>query len=144
VVYQERNTWSGLVVLVVAIPIYVVMVLQRAGGGPLEEVDWAPLMLGLIGGGIVGTIVVSIVWGILAGMRDPETAGRSDQRDREIARMGDQVGLAFSAIGGLGAIVLCALEADPFWIANTVYFGFALAAFVGGIARVIAYRRGLV
>jgi len=144
VVYEERNTWSGLIVLVIVIPIYVVAVLQRAAGGPLEDIDWAPLMLWTIGGGIVGTILVSIVWGILAGMRDPDGVGRSDQRDRDIARMGDRVGQAFSAIGGLAAIVLCALEADTFWIANTVFFGFALSAFVGSIARVVAYRRGLV
>lgn len=143
-VYEERNTWSGLIVLVIVIPIYVIAILQQAGGRPLEDVDWAPLMLWTIGGGIAGTIVVSIVWGILAGMRDPDGVGRSDQRDRDIAHMGDRVGQAFSAIGGLGAIVLCALEADTFWIANTVYFGFALSALVGGVARVIAYRRGLV
>jgi hypothetical protein len=81
---------------------------------------------------------------MLAGMRDPDGVGRSDQRDRDIAHMGDRVGQAFMVIGGLGAIVLCAVEADGFWIANTLFFGFALSALVGGVARVIAYRRGLV
>jgi hypothetical protein len=33
---------------------------------------------------------------------------------------------------------------DWFWIANTMFAGFALSAFVGGIASVVAYRRGLV
>jgi len=47
-------------------------------------------------------------------------------------------------IAGLGAIVLCAVEADGFWIANALFFGFALSALVGGVARVVAYRRGLV
>ncbi|RZI93411.1 MAG: hypothetical protein EOO67_06705 [Microbacterium sp.] len=143
-VYEERNTWSGLIVLLIVMPIYVVSVFQQAGGGPIADVDWAPLMLWTIGGGIVGTILVSIVWGIIAGMREPDGVGRSDQRDRDIAHMGDRVGQAFVAIGGLGAIILCALEADTFWIANAVYFGFALSALVGGVARVIAYRRGLV
>ncbi len=143
-VYEERNTWSGLIVLLVVVPVYVVSVFHQAGGGSLADVDWAPLMLWTIGGGIVGTIAVSIVWGIIAGMREPDGVGRTDQRDRDIAHMGDRVGQAFTAIGGLGAIVLCALEADTFWIANAVYFGFALSALVGGIARVIAYRRGLV
>jgi hypothetical protein len=41
-------------------------------------------------------------------------------------------------------IVLCAVSADLFWIANTMYLGFAVSALVGGVARVIAYRRGLV
>lgn len=143
-VYEERNTWSSLGVTVVAMTVYVVLVLQAAGGGPLADVDWAPLMLWTIGGSIVGAILVSILWGMLAGLRDPDGVGRSDQRDRDISHMGDRVGQAFMVIAGLGAIVLCAVEADTFWVANTLFFGFALSALVGGVARVIAYRRGLV
>lgn len=142
--FEERNTWSGLIVMLVVLPIYIVAVLQQAAGGPLEDVDWVPLMLWAIGGGIVGTILVSIGWGILAGMRDPDANSGADQRDRDIARMGERVGYAFVSIGGLGAIWLCAIEADTFWIANAVFFGFAVSALVGSVARLIAYRRGLV
>ena len=46
-------------------------------------------------------------------------------------------------IAGLGVIVLCAFEADWFWIANVMFFGFALTTVVGGVARTVAYRRGL-
>ncbi|MGP3533931.1 hypothetical protein ACTU3I_03975 [Microbacterium sp. RD1] len=143
-VYEERNTWVSLLVTIVALPVYVIVVLTQAGGGPLAEVDWAPIMLWTIGITIVTSILVSILWGIVAGMREPDGVGRSDQRDRDIARMGDRVGQAFPVIAGLGAIVLCAVEAEWFWIANTIFFGFALSAVVGGIARVIVYRRGLV
>jgi hypothetical protein len=143
-VYEERNAWAGLIVSPIALVVYVVLVLQQAGGGPLTAVDWFPLMLWTIGGGIVATIVISIVWGILAGMKDPDGAGRSDIRDRDIGRMGGRVEQAFVVIAGLGVIALCAVGADVFWIANTMYLGFAVSALVGGIARVIAYRRGLV
>ncbi|PRB61737.1 MULTISPECIES: hypothetical protein [unclassified Microbacterium] len=143
-VYEERNAWAGLIVSPIALVVYVVLVLQQAGGGPLTAVDWFPLMLWTIGGGIVATIVISIVWGILAGMRDPDGAGRSDIRDRDIGRMGGRVEQAFVVIAGLGVIALCAVGADVFWIANTMYLGFAVSALVGGVARVIAYRRGLV
>ncbi|WP_019181816.1 hypothetical protein [Microbacterium yannicii] len=143
-VYEERNVWAGLIVSLVGMTVYVIVVLSRAGGGPLTEVDWVPIMLWTIGGSIVATIVLSILWGILAGMFDPEGVGKSDQRDRDIARMGSRVGQAFLVIAGLGVIVLCAVEADWFWIANTMFFGFALSAMVGGVASVIAYRRGLV
>ncbi|MBT2496508.1 hypothetical protein J7E45_12895 [Microbacterium sp. ISL-59] len=143
-VYEERNAWAGLIVSPIALVVYVVLVLQQAGGGPLTAVDWFPLMLWTIGGGIVATIVISIVWGILAGMRDPDGVGRSDIRDRDIGRMGGRVEQAFVVIAGLGVIALCAVGADVFWIANTMYLGFAVSALVGGIARVIAYRRGLV
>ncbi|WP_262001595.1 hypothetical protein [Microbacterium sp. Mcb102] len=143
-VYEERNAWAGLIVSPIALVVYIVLVLQQAGGGPLTAVDWFPLMLWTIGGGIVATIVISVVWGILAGMKDPDGAGRSDIRDRDISRMGGRVEQAFVVIAGLGVIALCAVGADVFWIANTMYLGFAVSALVGGIARVIAYRRGLV
>ncbi|WP_217180781.1 hypothetical protein [Streptomyces sp. AC495_CC817] len=143
-VYEERNAWTGLVLSAIAITVYVVLVLQQAAGGPLTAVDWFPLMLWTIGIGIVATIVLSILWGIVAGMRDPDGAARSDIRDRDISRMGSRVEQAFVVITGLGVIVLCAVGADVFWIANTMFLGFGVSAIVGGVARVIAYRRGLV
>ena len=143
-VYEERNTWVGLIVSAIAMTVYVIVVLQQAAGGPLTDVVWWPIMLWTIGLSIVGSIAISILWGILAGMRDPDGVGKSDVRDRDIARMGSRVGQAFMVIAGLGVIVLCAFEADWFWIANTMFFGFFLTAFLGGIASVIAYRRGII
>ena len=143
-VYTERNTWSSLVVSVIAMVAYVVVVLRRAGTGPITEVDWVPLMLWTVGLSIAGAIVVSILWGIIAGMRDPGGATVTDQRDRDISRMGERVGQGFLVIAGLGVIALCAVEAELFWIAHTMFFGFAVSAIVGGIAQAIAYRRGLV
>ena len=142
-VYQERNIWASLVVSVIGVSVYAVLVLQQAGDGALTDVDWVPLMLWTIGGSIVAAIAVSIVWGILAGMSDPDGVGRSDQRDRDISHMSTRVGQAFLVIAGLGVIALCAFEADWFWIANAMFFGFALSSIVGGVASVIAYRRGL-
>ncbi|EYT60260.1 MULTISPECIES: hypothetical protein [Microbacterium] len=143
-VFEERNAWAGLIVSPIVMVAYVVLVLQNAGGGPLTDVDWFPLMLWVIGGGIVATIVVSIGWGLIAGIRDPDGVGRSDIRDRDISRMGGRVEQGFVVIAGLGVIALCAVGADVFWIANTMFAGFAVSAFIGCIARVIAYRRGLV
>ena len=142
-VYEERNTWSSLIASAIAMAVYIVVTLQQAGGGPLAEVDWVPIMLWTIGGSIVGAIVLSILWGIIAGMGDPQGVGKSDQRDRDIARFGSRIGQGFIIAAGLGAIALCAVEADWFWIANTLFFGFALWAFVGGVVSVIAYRRGI-
>lgn len=142
-VYEERNAWSGLIVLAITLPVYVIVVLQQAAGRALTDVDWVPIMLWTIGAGIVATILVSIVWGMIAARRDPDGVGKSDVRDREIERASDRVGQAFLVLGGLGALVLCAVEADWFWIAQAIFFGFALSALIGGIARVIIYRRGL-
>lgn len=142
-VYEERNVWSGLIVTVIAMAVYVVVVLRQAGGGPLTGVDWVPIMLWTVGASIAVTIVISILWGIVAGMREPGGVGKSDIRDRDIARMGTRVEQAFLAIAGIGVLILCAVRADWFWIAHTMFFGFAVATIVGSIAWLVAYRRGL-
>lgn len=143
-VYEERNAWAGLIVSPISLVVYIVLIFRSAGGGPPTDVDWFPLMLWVIGGSIVAVIILSVVWGIIAGAKDPDGAGRSDIRDRDISRMGARVEQGFVVIAGLGVIALCAVGADVFWIANTMYAGFAVSALIGGIARVVAYRRGLV
>ena len=142
--YEERNVWTGLVVGLIAMVVYVVLVVQQAAGGPVTGVDWLPLMLWTIGLSIVSIIVINIVWGLLVGSKDPDGIGTSDIRDRDIGRMGGRVEQAFIVIAGLGVIALCAIDADVFWIAHTMFAGFAVASLVGGVARVVAYRRGLV
>lgn len=143
-VYHERAAWAGLIASVVTLVAYAVLVLGAASGGDPALVDWFPLMLWAIGGGIVLSIVVTIVWGIVAGIRDRESATASDLRDRDISRFGGRVEHALLIAAGLGVIVLCALGAAAFWIASTMFLGFAAATFAGSIARVVAYRRGLV
>ena len=142
-VYQERNTWATLIATIITVPAYIVVVLVRADGGPLTEVDWVPIMLWTMGISIVGAIVISIVWGILAGMREPDGVGQSDQRDRDISRFGNRLGYGVLVAGALVALVLSMVEADWFWIGNTLFLGFALSTLVGDIGRVVAYRRGI-
>jgi len=143
-VYEERNAWTGLVVSVITITAYVVIMLQQAASRPVADIDWLSPMLWTIGGGILATILITIVRGIAVGMRDREAATASDIRDRDISRMGGRVEQAFLVIAGLAVIALCAIGADVFWIANTMFAGFAVSAVIGSVARVVAYRRGLV
>lgn len=141
--YAERNVWSGLVASVVAVAVYAVIVLPQLSTTPVDDIAWQwPLLWSLVGG-LAGAIVLSVLWGIAAGMRDPHERAQTDVRDVDIERMGSRVGYAFTAIGGVGALVLSMLEAHWFWIGNALFVGFFLSAFVGGVAQLIAYRRGL-
>lgn len=142
-VYEERNTWATLIASVIIVPAYIVVVLMSADGGPLTEVDWVPIMLWSMGASIVAAIVISILWGIVAGMRNPDDVGTSDVRDRDISRSGGRVGYWILVAAALGALVLSMVEADWFWIGNALFLGFALSTIVGDIVRVVAYRRGL-
>ncbi|GGH48812.1 hypothetical protein [Microbacterium album] len=140
--YIERTTWSQVIASVVFTAAYALVVLPQLAQRPVQEIGWIVPMLWSIGGAIVASIVLSIVWGILAGMRDREDATGSDQRDREIGWLGDRVGQAFLVLGGLGALVLVMVDAPRFWIGNAIFAGFFLSSVVGGIARIVVYRRG--
>jgi len=140
--YEERNAWVYSIVTVGAAAFYLSQVL---GGDPsvaLELRDWKGPMLWSIGGAIVVVIVLSIVVNILFGMATGDTNTKADLRDRQISRMGDHVGQGFVIIGANGALILCMLDFNPFWIAHAIYFGFLLSALLSCVARIAAYRFG--
>jgi hypothetical protein len=121
--------------------VYLTLLLVSLDGASLTEVDYQPIMLWTIGLGIAAGLVVHITLSIRAGL-----AGESqeaDERDREIERFGTNVGQAFLVIGGLAGLLMALAEWDWFWIANTLFFGFALSGILEGVAKVTAYRRGL-
>lgn len=137
--FEEKKAWAFAVVAVIAYGTYLVVVLAARDGGPLASVDYGPVVLATVG----GAILAGIVAGVVLTVATPEHARRTDQRDREIARLGEHVGQAFLVLGGVGALLLSVRSADHFWIANVLYLGFVLSAVVGSSARLVAYRRGV-
>ncbi|WBM79761.1 hypothetical protein KIV56_16390 [Cryobacterium breve] len=135
----EKRAWIRLGTAIAAYTTYLVLILIRDDGMPLAEAPYVAALLWTIG----GAIVVSIVLDILVSILSPRDAGQADQRDREIARFGDTVGQSFVVIGGVAALLMALLQLPYFWIANAVYLAFVLSAVLGGIARLVAYRRGL-
>jgi MFS family permease len=137
---EERNAWMMLVVAVGGLVVYLTLLLAAADGGPLADVRYQPLMLWVIG----VSIGIGIVGGIVNGIRVSLIGERdADERDREIARFSTHVGQAFLVIGGLAALLMAMAEWDWFWIANTLYVGFALSGILEGTTKVVTYRRGL-
>jgi hypothetical protein len=103
--YGERNVWAGLIVGVIVVGGYLAYLLVQLSAVPATDVAWQWPMVWTIGAGIAGTIVLSIVWGIVAGLRDRDEEHRLDQRDTDIERMGSRVGQAFMAIGGIAQAI---------------------------------------
>jgi hypothetical protein len=132
---EEKSAWIGLVLAIAAYTTYVIWVLNEAGAGALTEAPYVAPMLWTIGGSIVASILLHILF--------VGKIGKKDQREREIHRFGEYTGYAFVTIGALGAMVLAMFEADYFWIANVVYLCFVLSAILGCIAKIVAYRAGL-
>jgi hypothetical protein len=136
--YEEKGQWVYLVVTTVTTVAYLVLVIGEAGGGPLTDVDYVPILLWMIG----VAIAASIIGHILIAIARPDEPQTADVRDREIGRRGEYVGGTILGIGMVIPFLLAIIEADHFWIANAMYLVFALAALAGTVIKLVAYRRG--
>lgn len=124
----ERRAWVRLVVAVLGYTAYLILF--------LAGLSWTGALLATV----TGAIVVSIVVDLAANA----TGSRlSDDRDREIGRLGDHVGHSFVVIGAVAAMLMAMADWDRFWIANVIYLGFVLSAILGGVTKVIVYRRSM-
>ncbi|SDE54768.1 hypothetical protein SAMN05660485_01032 [Blastococcus fimeti] len=136
--FEEKRAWIMATVAVITYATYVVVVVGGAGDAPLSDAPYAAALLWSVGAAIAGTIVLNIA-ADLGGHREDRA---TDQRDREIHRLGQYVGQSFLVLGGVAGLLLALGEHDHFWIANALYLAFFLSAIVGSVARIVAYRRG--
>ena len=137
--FEEKSAWIMGIVSVVAYAAYAFIVLDLGWAVPLAEVDYVPAMLGTIG----AAIVVSILLHIIVGVISRKDAGKKDQRDRQIYRMGEYVGQSFVVAGAIAAMLLAMFELPHFWIANVLYLAFVLSAILGTVAKLVSYRGGM-
>ncbi|WP_432971916.1 hypothetical protein [Dactylosporangium sp. CA-233914] len=137
--YQEKRAWIYAVVAVVVPVAYTVTLLVRAPAAGLAASHYVVPMLVAIGGAIVLNIVVEAF--AAGGAAKAEKGG--DERDRQIGRRGEFVGFYVMSVGAIVPLVLAMREAPYFWIANSLYLSFALAAAVSSVVKIVAYRRGM-
>jgi hypothetical protein len=136
---EEKSTWIMGAVAVAAYATYVAVILGMADGGPLTEVAYVAPLLWAIGAAIVANIVINIAVGIAS----PKDAGKKDQRDKQIYRIGEYRGQVFVIAGAIAALLMALLEFDHFWIANVIYLCFVLSAILSSVIKIVSYRRGL-
>ncbi|GAA2695522.1 hypothetical protein LV78_007747 [Actinosynnema pretiosum] len=137
--FHEKRTWIAALSALVGYAAYAVVVLGRAGGGPLSGVAYQwPLVWST-----VLSVVVTVALVVVVSALAPKEAGAEDERDRDINRFGEHVGQGFVALGAVAALALALLDVGGFWIANAVYLALVLSAVVGAAAKLVAYRRGV-
>jgi hypothetical protein len=137
VTHEEKRAWIRLVVAVLGYSAYLAVVLGRADGRSLPEVPYAGTLLWTVGGAVAASIVAEALLAIVI----PGASRAKDERDREIGRLGESVGQSFVVIGAVSAMLMAMAEWDRFWIANVIYLCFVLSAILGGITKVVVYRR---
>jgi len=135
--FEEKRAWIGGLIAIITYTAYVAVVVTRSGDGPITEVSYVAPLLWIIGAGVLAAIVLHAAIGIAA--RDE--AGKADERDREIGRMGEHVGQSFLVIGAVAALGMAMAEWDHFWIANVIVLAFFLSSMLESVARIVAYHR---
>ena len=139
---EERGQWVYLVVIALTYAGYVAIILGRAAGSTLADVDYVPTMLGAIGVGIALAIVGRILTEIVAEIVGGPDSHVADVRDRDIGRFGEYFAGTVLGVGMVVPFVLALADADTFWIANAMYLVFTVQAIVGAVIKLVAYRRG--
>jgi hypothetical protein len=126
-------------VISLALPaIYFATIFGQLASVTVTEIDYQWPLLTAVG----ATIALTILGMIGIGIASPTEAGRADQRDKEINRLGQYVGGTALGIGMVLPFGLAMAEAPHFWIANAMYLVFALAGLIGAVVKLALYRRG--
>ena len=143
---EEKGQWVYLVAFGVAYGAYFVITLGQLGQTAPADIDYVPTMLWSIGIGIalaiVGRIVVEIVGQVSAQIAGHDDGHEADVRDRDIGRFGEYFAGTVLGVGMVVPFVLTLAEVDYVWIANAMYLAFGVAAAVGAVVKLVAYRRG--
>ena len=136
--FEEKGAWVYAATVLALPVIYFATILGQLQTTAVTEIDYQGRLLAAVG----ATIALTIVAMIGIGIASPEEAGKSDQRDKEINRLGEYVGGATLGVGMIVPFGFALAEVAHFWIANAMFLVFVVAGLVGTIVKLIAYRRG--
>ena len=136
--FDEKNWWVYAALALIVPAIYFATVMGQVQGMPVTEIEYQRPLLTAIGAAIGLSIVASIAIAVAS----PRGVAKTDQRDRDINRLGEHVGGLFLGVAMVLPFALAMLEFDHFWIANAMYLAFTLSALVGSVVKLIVYRRG--
>lgn len=147
--FEEKLTWVNLFVTLGVATTYFVVVLTPLGEVAAAEIAYQRPLLIAVGASILLTIIGAILAAIgtavsseLSGRDATQDIERKDERDVAINRRGDLLGYYVASVGALGVMALTMLEYAYFWIANTLYLSFVIAALVSGVFKLVLYHRG--
>ncbi len=146
--FEERTQWVYAAVAIVVPVVYFATVLPQLSTTSASEIAYQrPMIIAIVTSVvlmIVGSILAAIGGAISAQISggDPNKIDTKDERDIEIGRRGELVGYYVTSVGVVGVLALTMLEQPYFWIANTLYLTFVVAAVVSAVVKIVAYRRG--
>ena len=137
--FREKNLWIYAVLVAAVTGVYFAGVLGQVRSTAVSEIAYQRPLLTAIG----VVIVLTIVGTILVAISSPKEADKTDERDKNIDRLGESV--AYMVVGFLMLVPLglAMTGSQTFWIANTIYGGFVVSTLISTAVKILAYRRGL-
>jgi hypothetical protein len=135
--FQEKSTLTVTGLLVAIFGWYFALVLGPIADSPAREFAYTGLMIGLV---ILLVIAVTVSHIVLAIVFHRQ-ANAWDERDRFIALRSERIAGYVLAIGVFTGILLAMVQADRFWIAQTLIAALVLAEVVDGVIKLALYRR---
>ncbi len=136
--FEEKGTWLYLTIVIVLPVIYLTTIIGQVSSVPVSDIEYQGRLLAAIAAAIALAIVGMIAIAILS----HGEADKSDQRDKDINRLGEYVGGTVLAFGMIVPFGLAMAAAPHFWIANVMYLVFVIAGICGTIVKLALYRRG--
>ena len=137
--YLEKRAWIYAAVALVVPVAYAAVLLARVPAGGITATHYVTPMIVAV----AVAVVLNIAGGTAIGGGSSRAARAGDERDRAVNRLGEYVGFYVISVAAVVPLVLAMREAPYFWIANSLYLAFSLAALVSSIVKIVAYRRGL-
>ena len=135
--FLEKSNWVVLIVGVPTLLVYLAMVVPPVLALPMAEASWVQPMIVAM----VAFVVANVLGNVVAAATNPREADKSDERDRQINRVGAAVGNWVLIAGALVALVLAMARADHFWIANALLLGGIAGSLVSAVTKIAAYHR---
>jgi uncharacterized membrane protein len=137
--FGEKTSWVYVVVTAATYAVYLAIVMGRADGVPVAEVTYASTLLWTVGIGVA----LNILGAIAVAVSKPSEADKTDERDKQINRLGDYVGGIVLGVWLIVPLGLSIGEAAHFWIANAIFAGLVLMSLVSSTVKIVGYHRGL-
>ncbi len=146
--FEERNTWTYLVISAVVMWVFGTRIYDATVGGVFDGVDglqtWArqvltyiPIAIVMV---IIGVILCNIIYGIFTGGSD--LTMKEDERDRHIGLRGMRVTGGVFSTGWIIAVILLALGYSALQALNLMLFSAWFSDVAGNLVKIFHYRRG--
>ena len=137
--FQEKSNLAMAAVVSVVYGGYFITVLGWAADESVRDIAWKPTFIGTV----VTLIVLATVAHIIIAILRPGEAGDFDERDRIIDLRGEAIGGYALGTGVIVALGLILIDADVFWVAQTLLAGAVLAELLKYVTTFILYRTGM-